>query len=559
MDLCYNFPAMSKDPVSTISPMRIPRLLVHTMRDRKTAILESFLEAIRASEFTDSYRAFLTDTQEGKRRIGIVYELLVKGIQGNLQPLIDDQLRTGYIRARKQVPLDNTLQFHRILERIIIDEFLTLHADFELNPKDLYAETRVLGFVIDKSKEMISRSYIKTKEEIIEKRSKQIENLYNLRIAMDGSMSIPEFSQMMTREVSEILGASYVVVTIYSRGKKTKKPHYQAGNSAVALRTFQESRIHETQRDIIGVQVPHLIDPERQTTCRISPADIEVFPHHRWLMIPIFTKQNFYGFLSINNAESDSRIGTDAYVVLSVVSKIAKALERNQTLRILRKSKMELRRLTSRIIDVQEEHRQMISAEIHDTIIQKLTCIWLKLQFLQTRYPRRVKEFHEEFDFLKSYTDRSIQEARRIVSGLRPPALDELGIQKAIEGYVNVFREQNPIRVDLSFEGDFSALSSEKQINVFRIIQEALENARKHSNASGVWVVLRCVNGKCFFSVEDSGNGRSVLEPGRRTSPQGNFGLKIMKERADAMGGVLMYGRSKKGGGYSVRGNVPVG
>ena len=549
---------VTKDPLSAISPMRIPRLLVHTMRERKTVILERMFEAIRASEFTDSYRAFLTDTQEGRRRIGIVYELLMKGIQGNLQPLIDDQFRTGYIRARKQVPLDNTLQFHRILERIIIDEFLTLNADFELNPKDLHAETRVLGFVIDKSKEMVSRSYIKTKEEIIEKRSRQIENLYNLRIAMDRSMSIPEFSQMMTREVSKILGASCVVVTIFTGGRKANKSSYRTGNSEVALRTFQESGIHETQKGMIGIQVPRLVDPERGTMHPISPADIEVFPHHLWLLIPIFTKQNFYGFLSINNAGSDTKMGTDAFVVFSVVSKIAQALERNQTLRTLRKSKAELRRLTNRIIDVQEEYRQKISAEIHDTIIQKMTCIWLKLQFFEKRYPFHVKEFGSDFEFLKDYTDQSIQDARRIVSGLRPPGLDELGIQRALEGYVKLFQEQNPIRVALSFEGDCSLLSAEKQINMFRIVQEAMENVKKHSGAAHARVALRCVDGRCFFSVEDSGNGYGSSEPGRRDATRSHFGLKIMKERADAMGGVLRFRRAK-GGGYSVRGNVPVG
>ena len=549
---------MKKDPISVISPARIPRLLLHTMRERKAVILERMLEAIRASDFTDSYRAFLVDTQEGRRRIGIVYELLLKGIQGNLQPLIDDQLRTGYIRARKQVPLDNALQFHRILERIIIDEFLTLNADFELNPKDLYAETRVLGFVIDKSKEMISTSYIKTKEEIIEKRSRQIENLYNLRIAMDRSMSIPEFSQMMTREVSKILGAAYGVVTIFNSGKNTNKSSYRTGNSQVALRTFQESGIHETQKGMIGVQVPRLVDPERGTMHPISPADIEVFPHNLWLLIPIFTKQNFYGFLSINNAGSDTKMGTDAYVVFSVVSKIAQALERNQTLRSLRKSKAELRRLTNRIIDVQEEYRQKTSAEIHDTIIQQMTCIWLKLQYFEKRYPFHVKEFGSDFEFLKAYTDKSIQEARRIVSGLRPPGLDELGIQRAVEGYVKQFQEQNPIRVDLSFEGDYSSLSAEKQINVFRIIQEAMENVGKHSHAAHARVALRCVNNRCFFLVEDSGNGDKSPEPGQRDVPRSHFGLKIMKERADAMGGVLRYGRTK-GGGYSVRGNVPAG
>jgi signal transduction histidine kinase len=542
---------------SLMPPNRLPRLLIQTMRERKQIILKRITEWIRKSDFVDFYRAFLTETQEGKRRIGILYELLIEGIQGNLQPLIDDQLRTGYVRARKEVPLDNTLQFHRMLERIIIDEFLALHGGFELDPKDLYEETRILGYVVDKAKEMVSKSYIKTKEELIEKRTRQIESLYNLRIAMDNSVTITQFSLMLTNEVSKILGDSYVVVSIYHRQKNKKMPFHQSGNSPSALELFREGNLNEVQRKIFGVQVPHLVDHNGNTLSPISPEAIGIFPRRHWLLIPIFTKQNFYGFLSVTTGESEFQIGADAYVVLSVVSKIAQALERNHTLRTLRNSKTELKRLTNKIIHVQEEDRRKVSAEIHDTIIQRLTAIWLKLQYLKDRNPSSMSEFHGDFELLNRFTNESIEEARRIVSRLRPPGLDELGVQKALEGYVKFYQEQTAIKVDLLVEGDGSNLPPEKQISIFRILQEAMENVRKHSNSSYARVHFKCSGNRCSFSVADFGTPKAGFFLNRCDTPPSHFGLKIMKERAEAMGGTLRYGPAK-GKGFIVRGNIPI-
>ena len=173
-------------------------------------------------------------------------------------------------------------------------------------------------------------------------------------------------------------------------------------------------------------------------------------------MVPIFTESRFYGFLSINTGKLNGQLfGADSYVILSVVSKIAQAMERNQDLVKLRKSQKMLQRLASRIIYMQEEERKKISAEIHDTIIQRLTGIWFKLLYLEETMPIRKQTDLDSFVSLKSYVNDSIKEGRRIVYGLRPLMLDELGAKKTIEEYVKNFRLENSMEVDLGFQGGF--------------------------------------------------------------------------------------------------------
>ena len=535
----------------------VPRLLVNAMKTRKPEILRSVFQSIRESEkFNESYREFLTESQEGQRRINIVYELLLKGLHGNFQPILDDQFRIGYIRATQDVPLEDPLQIHRLFERVIIDEFLYLYSDSDMNYKDLQEETRILAHVSDVARETITKSYIKTKEEIIEKRTQQIEGLYKLRIALDDKLTITAIGKVFINSIPNILGAKHTVLTIHYP-REGKRKFNRIGSSDASLRMFEDDSMDEILQGMYGIRVPHLIDRTNKKRYPVSPEKISMVPAGYWMAIPIFTGDNFYGFLSINTHQLNDRfISADAYVVLSVVSKIAEAIEREQTLRMLYKSQTELRRLANKIIHAQEEERNKISAEIHDTIIQRLTSIWYKLIYLEETTSCLQNEHSGELKFLKTYVNESIREARRIIYGLRPLMLDQLGLRGTIQEYAKTFQDATSIDVTLNIEGDCSVLPPEKQTSMFRILQEALENVKKHSNSPHVKIKIRSDKKGCSFAVEDFGTREPVERSHRSDFPQSHFGLMIMGERAKAMGGRINC-HPRRGGGFVVRGRVP--
>jgi two-component system sensor histidine kinase DegS len=534
----------------------VPRLLINAMKTRKAEILRSVFQVIRNSdEFDKSYREFLAESQEGRRRIGIVYELLLKGLHGNLEPVVEDQSRTGYIRATQDVPLEDTLQVHRIFERAIIDEFLYLYSDSDMSYKDLQEETRILAHVSDVAREAVSKSYIRTKEEIIEKRTQQIEGLYRLRIALDERLSIGDMGRLLIANISSVLGATHAVLTIHDPRTRRKR-FTRIGSSDASVKMFQDDAMDEILVGMHGIRVPHLVDQSNRRQYPVSPEELNMVPFGYWLVIPIFTGQNFYGFLSIGTRQLYNRfIGAEAYVILSVVSKIAEAMEREQTFRELYKSRSELRRLANRIIHAQEEERKKISAEIHDTLLQRLTGILYKLVYLEET--SCLAEQHSgEVRFLKTCVTDSIREARRIIYGLRPLMLDQLGLSGTIQEYAKTFEESTSISVGLRIEGNPSALPAEKQTSIFRILQEALENVKKHSNSPRVDVSIRSDAKGCSFAVEDFGTREAVEKPSGPEFPRSHFGLMIMDERAKAMGGSVRY-RTRRGGGFVVRGHVP--
>lgn len=537
---------------------RVPRLLINAMKDRKQNIIDCMLQLIRNADFRKTYRSFLADTEEGQRRIKIVYELILKALQGDLQPLVYDQSNTGYARATQGVPLENTLQIHSLFERAITNEFLNLYADMELDYRDLQKEIVMLGIVLDKAKEVVSKSYLKTREEIIKKRTEQIENLYKLLIAMKENINSDELSQLITNEVSKILGAPHVVLTLVGLAGDNKTSAMEYGSSSYACSLFRDTGMNKKIKQIAGIRLPHLVDYHGTKMYPISSEGIDIVPVGYWLVIPIFIGNTFYGILSIDTGTLKSPlVGTDAHVLFSVVLKIAQVVEKNETLRMLRKSQIELRRLANRIIQGQEDERKKISAEIHDTLIQRLTSIWYKLLYLEETAPLVRDTSKGDWDFLKDYVCESIKEARRIVYGLRPLILDELGLQRTIEEHVKTFQSRNAIRVDLFFEGNYSRLPPEKQVSLFRILQEALENVRKHSNSSQAYIELLFKSNGCSFLVEnpDTRNTGQILKK-KNDSPRSHFGLMVMKERAKAMGGKLETGYQKKGG-FVVKGRIP--
>ena len=542
---------------------RVPHLLVNSISERKQQILHSTFQAVRKADLKDEYKILMADSEEGRRRTEMVLGLIQKALCGDMQPLIDDQIRTGYIRVVQKVPLHNTLKVHTIMEQAITREFINSYSDYsstEMNLKDLHEEVITLNFVYGKVKEVVSESFLKTRDEIIEKRGMQIEGLYKLGNTLDDNSKVSSFSQVFINEVSNILGAAHVILTINASSTANKRffPTVQVGSSTVALELFANEKMDDILRKMVRVRVPCLVDHDGRKQFPVNSESIETIPSGYWLVVPIFTESKFYGFLSINTAKLNGQLfGADSYVILSVVSKIAQAMERNQDLVKLKKSQRMLQRLASRIIYMQEEERKKISAEIHDTIIQRLSGIWFKLLYLEETMPAMKQTDHDAFVSLKSYVNDSIMEGRRIVYGLRPLMLDELGVKKTIEEYVKNFRSDNSMELDLDFKGDFSRLSPEKQTSVFRILQEAMENIRKHSNSKRALIRLDCTNVELSFLVEDFGTGKSKRFLKKEEIGKSHFGLDIMEERAKAVGGKVKYG-FKNRGGFVVQGMIPM-
>jgi signal transduction histidine kinase len=169
------------------------------------------------------------------------------------------------------------------------------------------------------------------------------------------------------------------------------------------------------------------------------------------------------------------------------------------------------------------------------------------------RDPRKART---ELLFLRDVLRRELTDVRTFISALRPPVLDQLGLDGAIRETIDHMRSLTglPINADLSAPPE--RLGEAEQTVVLRIVQEALHNVRKHAAASAVTVSTEARDGEWTLEVRDDGHGfdvGAVAARGRR-----NFGLQFMRERAELIGAIFDV-RSRPDGGTVVRLMIPVG
>lgn len=222
------------------------------------------------------------------------------------------------------------------------------------------------------------------------------------------------------------------------------------------------------------------------------------------------------------------------------------------------RSRGQLRELAARTQQVREEERMNIAREIHDELGQGLTLLKIDLAWLSGSLAKTVadeirKPLEERIGKMEQMIHWTLLTVRRILSALRPPLLDELGLKDAIEFQMGEFSQRVGIRYDLDI-APVGVLPANSSTAVFRIFQEALTNVARHANASRIKVYLREANGHLVMKVQDNGCGISQ----EKLLHSGNFGLLGMQERAWAIGGELeLHASSRSGTTVTLR--VPLG
>jgi two-component system sensor histidine kinase UhpB len=213
---------------------------------------------------------------------------------------------------------------------------------------------------------------------------------------------------------------------------------------------------------------------------------------------------------------------------------------------MLERLEAERRDSSSRVLAAQEEERLRIARELHDEIGQTLTAVALRAEHSSARAEPR----NAELSALAEMIQQSLQEVRRISRELRPEALDELGLRGALTALCSRIAEQSRIHVDRDLQGPLPALQPEVELAIYRIAQEAMTNAVRHSQAKKATLSLFCENRQLALTVRDDGRGLpdDAVE---------GTGVTGMRERAMLIGGKLDV-ESTPGGGVTVGLRLPL-
>ncbi len=192
------------------------------------------------------------------------------------------------------------------------------------------------------------------------------------------------------------------------------------------------------------------------------------------------------------------------------------------------------------ITEAQEAERTRLARELHDETVQSLIALGQRLEMAHRALERgQVEPARAQIADLRRLCKETMEEVRRFSRALRPLYLEDLGLVPALEMLAREAASQGGIQVQVRSEGPERRLSPERELALYRIAQEALNNAVQHAQAGHIWLTLRFDDEAVTLTVSDDGSGFALPDRPDRLTHEGHFGLLGMRERALLAGGEL--------------------
>jgi signal transduction histidine kinase len=226
-------------------------------------------------------------------------------------------------------------------------------------------------------------------------------------------------------------------------------------------------------------------------------------------------------------------------------------LERQERLRYaeLEHSREELQGLSARLVDAQETERRSLSRELHDEVGQALGLLLMDVGRLSNQLGADAKR-QEMVQRIKTVAERTVQTVRNMALLLRPSMLDDLGLVPALEWYAREVSRSSETEVEVKAENVSETLPDPLMVCIYRVVQEAVNNAQRHAHAKNVAVELRQTDSVVQVQIKDDGSGFD----GKRTR---GIGLLGMEERVKRLGGTITI-ESQPGSGTTIRAELPL-
>lgn len=214
-------------------------------------------------------------------------------------------------------------------------------------------------------------------------------------------------------------------------------------------------------------------------------------------------------------------------------------LELEQLYRDLQLKEQHRAQLMTQLLSAQEQERKRIARDIHDGPLQELGVLLLSLERCKRQFEAgAVEDGLAGLVRLRTDVQGAVAMLRALISDLRPPVLDTSGLLGALDYLAGRVGRETPIIVDVSSRIG-SRLDPALEVVVFRLVQEALSNIRKHAQAQHAWIRLERRGDDLHLEVRDDGQGFAVTRGMQRALATGHIGLASMRERVEAVGGTL--------------------
>jgi signal transduction histidine kinase len=301
--------------------------------------------------------------------------------------------------------------------------------------------------------------------------------------------------------------------------------------------------------DALSSGAPRLVsnpssDPELQRLVGVRACQVAV-------CMPLIVGIEVYGLLLFAHPNGDYFSPDRLEIIAAVANQAMVALQNAQLYRELEQEK-------ERIMEIQEEAQKKLARDLHDGPTQSIGAIAMRVNFARRLLSRDPDSAAEELFKIEELARRTTKEIRQMLFTLRPLVLESEGLVPAIQQLAEKIQEAHNQKVIVeAAEGVAQDIEVGKQGVIFFIVDEAVNNARKHAQAEHIYVRLQRKGDMLFLDIEDDGVGFDVAAVEENYDQRGSLGMINLRERAELVNGLLRI-ESSKGKGTRVMVTVPI-
>jgi two-component system nitrate/nitrite sensor histidine kinase NarX len=357
----------------------------------------------------------------------------------------------------------------------------------------------------------------------LHRREQEREALYGVALQLTSRADLRDTLDAITGHARDLLGADRAVACLVDPRDVALGSAPRRANAAERTTTV-ENRIAISDDGSV-CPIAHPITSTHHERNPLCPLSREEPPGTAWAARPLRSPDGVLGELCVSRAGHDFTAAERG--LLGALADMAAIAVR-----------------TARLHEAEEQwtihaERDRIARELHDSLAQVLGVIHLQLRALETRAKDEASHaMAGQLSELADTADEAYKDVREAILGLRETVRDDDGLEGSLRDYLRKYSRQTGITATLTCEGDTRrSLTPRVEVQLLRVVQEALTNTRKHSGAGKAAVRIRCDDSGTTLEIEDDGVGFDPASVAR--SMEGGFGLASMRERVEQVGGTL--------------------
>ncbi|MGB9438572.1 MAG: PAS domain S-box protein [Desulfobacterales bacterium] len=394
----------------------------------------------------------------------------------------------------------------------------------------------------------------KRTEEALKQRNRELSLLNSIAVALNHNMALNLILQETLKNVLKVLKLNRGAIFLIDREREKTEVIAKFGFQVEGAEDTQALFFKDPLLSKALVDDEMVLKPEPIFPTFKARFELKAQKFSPWLTCFLITfKGKGVGFLGLDIPSARKLSQYEFHLMGSLGNFLGGAIVNAQMRATIRRDRQELRRLTGKLFQSQDEERRRIARELHDESGQSLTAVKLALERLEQNVSSPEKGLREEIGEIIMMVRRTSSEIRHLSYHLHPTLLSDLGLEPALDLYFKEIKNHTGHNIEFSMVGFDHRLDVDMETVFYRFSQEALTNALKHSGSNNFRLSIIKSYPKIIFRAADDGIGFDTQIIG---TDKRNLGLLGMRERTSLLGGTFQL-RSKPGEGTRIRIEIP--